>query len=185
MCSTRTGCKRPLAGWQADQMKRVIATAVVLLMSGFSGRAADAEICVERREFSVRLPPGWKEVRDDFCAPGEYFCYEDPAGGMQATLRVGRRSAGARMQELLKGELDRWRRKLAGRGSHEIRASEDPGHSDFEISGKSGTGRPFLVRIRGVEGPRHVGVVTHFGSAKQFESRGGGPDQEFARFKLR
>jgi hypothetical protein len=107
---------------------------LVLPVAGRSHHGNASEI--ERKTFSMTLPKGWTEdTKDDMYDPNSFVIFENSASCIFMVI-VGKTSAGATVEDLLKHEGEELQKRVTESKSTDIKAWSKYEGKGFELEGK-------------------------------------------------
>ena len=135
---------------------------ILLLLALFSILSRASE--TDRATFSMSLPKGWTEdTKDDMYDPDSFVFFENSESCLFAVI-IGKKSAGASVDFLLKHQKEAWQKKIADSILTEIKKWSKYEGKGFELEGKILGIFRARARIFGFENDRHVCIITEYGT---------------------
>jgi len=140
---------------------KTVRTLLLIALSCIVSFAAE----IERKTFSVSLAKGWTEdTKDDMYDPDSFVFFENSESCLFAVM-VGKKSAGASVDNLLKHQKEAWQKKFAESKLTEIKKWSKYEGKGFELEGKVLGILRARARIFGFENDHNVCIVTEYGTS--------------------
>lgn len=140
-----------------------------LLLSALSctlGYAAE----IDRKTFSMSLPKGWTEdKKDDMYDPDSFVFFENSESCLFAVI-VGKKSAGASVDNLLNHQKQAWQKKVTDAKSTELKRWSKYEGKGYEIEGKAQGIFRSRARIFGFENDHHVCIIMELATPGDFRT---------------
>jgi len=135
-------------------------TLLLLLLTCILACAAE----INRKTFSLSLPDGWKEdTNDEMHDPDSFVMFENSESCLFMVI-VGKKSAGASLDELLKQQKIQFLKRMTDAKSTNITTWAEFKGKGFELEGKMQGIVRSRARIFGFEKADQVCLVIEFGT---------------------
>src|SRR5215813_7613598 len=129
---------------------------LLLVLSSILSHALE----LDRETFSLSLPKGWTEdTKDNMYDPNSFVFFENSESCL-FTLIIGKKSAGASVDLLLRHQKEAWQKKMADSKLTEIKKWSKYEGKGFELEGKVLGILRGRARIFGFENDHHVCIIT-------------------------
>jgi hypothetical protein len=139
---------------------KTMCTLLVLALGCVVDDAAE----IERETFSMTLPEGWTEdTKDDLYDANSFVMFEN-AESCLFTVIVGKNSAGATVEDLVKNQREEWQKRVTEAKSADITVWSKYEGKGFELEGKVQGVFRSRARIFGFQNGDNVCVVIEFGA---------------------
>jgi hypothetical protein len=125
---------------------------------------------IDRKTFSLSLPAGWTEdTKDDMHDPDSFVFFENPESCL-FTVIIGKKSAGASVDELLEGQKEAFEKKLTGATTTEVDTWANYKVKGFRIEGKAQGISQTRALIYGFENGDNVCIITESATPGDFDT---------------